>query len=409
MLADSLHARGVECVAVESSPALPETMKSRFQPEGFLDVIRHELDFEATLAAVGGHDPTHVIAGFESGVELAERLSERLGLAANVRRLREARRDKYLMTEAARARGLRTAAQFRSNDVDEILDWVRNSLDWPVILKPLKSVASDHVFCCRCFDDVRTAAESILSGTNVLGFRNHEVLVQEFLAGTEYAVDTVSYEGQPKTTAFWRYNRPVESEPFVCYDSMTLLPYTGEHQESLTAYCCQLLDALGIQFGPAHCELMWVDGEPVLVESAARLTAGVNAVLSRECGGICQLDETIRAMLAPAEFLATRKRQPSLTRRAANVFLIPRTSGRLTRVRHLDEIRRLPTFHSMSVGAKAGDEVKRVGGLVTLIDESIEAIERDIEVIRNLERDGIFEVGRQTDAESLGNQVAVQT
>jgi hypothetical protein len=36
--------------------------------------------------------------------------------------------------------------------------------------------------------------------------------------------------------------------------------------------------------------------------------------------------------------------------------------------------------------------IKRVAGLVTLVDEDIQSIERDIDVIRALERDGIFEV-----------------
>ena len=46
----------------------------------------------------------------------------------------------------------------------------------------------------------------------------------------------------------------------------------------------------------------------------------------------------------------------------------------------------------MSVSAQPGDTVTRVAGLVTLVDEDIQSIERDIDVIYALERDGIFEV-----------------
>jgi hypothetical protein len=288
--------------------------------------------------------------------------------------------------------------QFRSNKIDKILDWVRGTLDWPVILKPSKSVASDHVFCCQSADEVCRAAEAILSDTNVLGCRNQTVLVQEFLAGSEYAVDTVSYEGQKKTTAIWQYNRPAGARNYVGYDAMTLLPYVGERQEALQSYAFEVLDALAIQFGPAHCELMCVDGEPVLIEVGARLSAGNNASLSRICGGICQLDETVEAILAPDRFLGTLSHQPHLQRRAVNVFLIPRRQGRLARARGLEEIRRLPTLHSMSVGAKPGDLLSRVAGLVTLIDEDIQAIERDIGVIRALERKGIFELEQESPA-----------
>ena len=398
MLAAALRARSAQCIAVESSRRLPQAMKSRFDPAAFLDVIQHDSDLDKTLDAVRFHHPTHVIAGFESGVELAEHLGELLSLPVNGPQLREARRDKFLMNEAVRAHGLRTAAQFRSNQIDEILAWVRDTLGWPVVLKPPKSVASDQVFCCTCVDEVRRSTEAILSGANALGRKNQTVVVQEFLDGCEYAVDTVSYEGQRKTTAIWQYNRPAGARNYVGYDAMTLLPYAGKRQQALRSYTYEVLDALAIQFGPAHCELMWVDDEPVLVEAGARLSAGNNAVLSRLCGGICQLDETVEAILAPDRFLATLNHQPRLLRRAANVFLAPRQQGRLIRVRGLEEIRRLPTVHSLSVGAKPGDLLSRVAGLVTLIDEDIQAIERDIGAIRALEREGIFEVEQESPA-----------
>jgi hypothetical protein len=45
---------------------------------------------------------------------------------------------------------------------------------------------------------------------------------------------------------------------------MTLLPYDRERQEALQSYAFKVFDALTIDFGPAHRELMWVDGQPVL-------------------------------------------------------------------------------------------------------------------------------------------------
>ncbi len=394
MLAEALRARGVKCIAVESSQAIPKAMRSRFNPAVFWDIVRHEGDYGRTLDAVGRHRPTFVVPGSESGVELAEKLGDDLGLPANGTVLREARRDKYLMAAAVRARGLRTAAQFLSSDVGEIIDWTESTLYWPVIVKPPKSVASDGVAFCRSADEVRAAAGRILSGTNVLGCRNSAVLVQEFLAGTEYIVDTVSRDGGRKTTAIWEYNRPPTGNTgdFVSYDAMTLLPYAGERQRALQSYTFKVLDALAIDFGPAQCELMWVDGEPVLVEAAARLSGGIGALLSGICGGISQIDETVSILLEPERFLATLSAMPRLQRRAVILFLVPHRRGQLIRVRGLDEIRRLPTLHSVSIGAQPGDMLKRVAGVVTLIGEDIQSIERDIDVIRALERQGMFQV-----------------
>jgi len=401
MLANELRAQNVKCIAVESTSELSPEMKSKFNPDGFSEVIQHQQDLDQTLQSIRQHQPTHVIPGFESGVELADWLSNQLSLPCNEPKQHDARRDKFRMTELVRADGLRTAKQFRSNDVEEILCWIRDTLAWPVIVKPLKSVASDHVFCCSSADEVRDAAEAVLSQKNVLGSRNAAVLVQEFLNGTEYAIDIVNFAGQKKITAIWQYYRPPSSQDFVCYDAMTLLPYTGNRQDALRSYAFDVMDALGIQFGPAHCELMWVDGEPVFVEVGVRMSAGINATLSRICGGICQLDKTVEILLSPDRFLATLDDQPCLEKRAVNVFLIPQRQGRLLRARGLDQIQKLPTLHSMSAATKPGEMLSRVAGLVTMVHEDIEAIQRDVGVIRSLEREGIFEVEHEVQVEAL--------
>lgn len=391
-MAEALLARDVACFAVESSPTLPTSMKSRYNPGSFDQVIRHAGNLDQTLSAVQRRRPTHLIAGFESGVELAEWLAQRLDLPTNDAHLRAARRDKFLMSEAARAHGVRTPLQYQSRHIDQLLEWTRATLDWPVIVKPPKSVASDHVQCCRTIDQVRDAAESILDRVNLLGLRNKAVIVQEFLEGVEYAVDTVSCGGQHRLTAIWQYHRPVGSREFVSYDAMQLVPYQGRRQEALWSCVADVLPAVGIRFGPAHCELMWVNNGPVLIEIGARMSAGNNAVLSRICGGICQLDETVRAILAPHEFIGPNDQPPRLEQHAANVFLVPPQRGILVGTRHLDRLQSLPTLHSLSVATQPGEMLKHVAGRVTLVHPDPLAIERDIAAIRTLERDGIFQV-----------------
>jgi biotin carboxylase len=392
LLAQALQARGATCIAVQSTPDLPPSMRSRFDPDSFPDIIHHSSDLHDTLSAVQGHQPSQVIAGCESGVELAEYLADRLKLPGNGSELREARRNKFLMAEAVKACGLRTAQQYQSQDPEQIIDWIQRTLDWPVMLKPTKSTASDHVFRCKTADDAADAARQILCERNVLGRRNQTVLVQEFLDGTEYVVDTVSLDGRRKTTALWQYHRPPHSRRFVGYDAMSLLPYDGERQQALRSYAYEVLDALAINFGPAHCELMWVDGEPILVEVGARLNGGINAVLSGICGGLCQLDETVDVILSPGKFRESLHERRELTKRAASIFLIPRRRGRLIRVNGLEKIGNLPTLHSMSVSSRPGDELKKVAGLVVLVGDDLASIERDIDVIRTVERNGLFEV-----------------
>ena len=54
-------------------------------------------------------------------------------------------------------------------------------------------------------------------------------------------------------------------------NSKTILPGDDNLAEALFGYASRALDALGIRCGPAHFELMWIDGGPLLVEVGARL------------------------------------------------------------------------------------------------------------------------------------------
>ncbi len=392
MLAEELISLGVPCLAVESSPATPDAMKSKFDPGMFDDVVLHTGDFAGTLQRVKRQRPSHILAGFESGVELAERLSEELSLPTNYPCDRRARRDKFAMAERVRQCGLRTPKQFCSRDCDEILRWVESELCWPVIVKPSASVASDHVHRCVDRDQLRNAVSAILSQPNILGLSNERVVVQEYLVGTEYAVDVVCGGGARVVTAIWQYHRPDAAGRFVCYDAMTLMPYDGIRQRELRAFTFAVLDALGIRQGPAHCELMRANGRLVLLEVGARLSAGVNSVLSQQCGGIGQLEKTLQVILEPERFAAEASVQPVLRRYAANVFLMPPCPGRLVQTHRLSDLHSLPTLHSLSVASTPGLELDRVAGIVTLVDEDRAAIERDMARIRELEREGMFEV-----------------
>ena len=389
LLAPAFSKQGHECVAVHSRREIPELFRSSFVPDDFVTVMDAERGAEATAAELAGLDVRHVLAGSEPGVELADELCEQLGLAANGIEHRAARRDKYLMGEAVRSRGLRTPAQFHSPELDELLGWARDRGRWPVVAKPLRSVASDAVAVCTTDAELGQAHGAIAGRTNVLGDVNESILVQEFVEGPEYVVDTVSYAGHHRVAAFWCYHRPPAGLGVgVFYDAIELLPYEGEHQQALFAYAVEVLEALGIRYGPAHTELIWANGEgPVLVETGARLSAGNNATISRLCGGPCALDLVVDACLDPEGFLAAAA--PRLMGSAMNCFLIPPRGHRLRAQAPLDEIRGFASFHRLSIAQQ--NRGHPVIGVVTLVDPSARVVRDDLRRLRELERTTLYE------------------
>src|SRR4051812_42751426 len=83
LLAPAFTARGRECVAVQTDRAVPTIFRSSFSPDDFAAVLRADAGVARTAARLRRLRVGHVLAGAEPGVELADELSERLGLPAN--------------------------------------------------------------------------------------------------------------------------------------------------------------------------------------------------------------------------------------------------------------------------------------------------------------------------------------
>lgn len=390
-LAREVKARGNTCLMVQSQDEAPAMYRSSFHPEDFDAVIQHVGDLEETIAALRVRKVGCVIAGCELGVELADRISERLGLASNGTALSKARRNKRLMGEMLRKGGVCTPAEFSTGQLEGALDWIRLQSGWPVVLKPLCSSGSDGVSLCNNETELRHAFEGVISHDDAFGSTNDAVLIQEFLRGTEYAVDTVSCAGRHKVAAFWEYGKPAAVSSFLGNDSCELVPYNQPLADRLFPCVTGALDALEIKYGPAHCELIWSDDGPVIVEVGARLNGGNNPLLSQICGGSSQIDLTLDAFLEPACFLAELGEPYALSKRAMRVFLTPRQKGRLISITRREEIERLQSFHDMHVSSP-GKVVSRIAGWVVLVHEERDVIHHDLQQIRRLELEGLYQI-----------------
>ena len=79
-----------------------------------------------------------------------------------------------------------------------------------------------------------------------MGLLNEGVLVQEFLDGIEYVVDSVSRDGVHKTTAVWEYDkRSINGANFV-YFGMRIMDASEPVAKVLIDYSNSVLDALEI-------------------------------------------------------------------------------------------------------------------------------------------------------------------
>ncbi|MBN1684256.1 MAG: ATP-grasp domain-containing protein [Gammaproteobacteria bacterium] len=357
--------RGIECVHIQSQGKPHKIYTATFCPADYIENIVYRGDLNEIIQKLEKYQVKCVIPGQELGVELADQLSERLGVLSNGTVLSEARRDKYKMIEAVRKHGLKTARQIISNDLEEIYRWVDDLGQWPVVLKPIKSCSTDLLAFCYSKSQVKKAFDRILNNPTYFGIKNEVVLAQSFLKGTEYIVNCVSFEGQHFLSDLWMYKKKYIKGAALVYDYVRLLPFEYEHQQVLFEYTKGVLDALGIQYGASHTEVMLTDSGPILVECAARIMGTINQDYIGEAIGSCPAELTIDAYLNPKKFLKEASKPYKLKHYLLIKLMISYVSGTVKSIEHLDEIRKLPSFREIHLKPSPGDIIKKTVDLIT--------------------------------------------
>jgi carbamoylphosphate synthase large subunit len=293
-------AAGARVIHVQSTPELIPTMLAPDLTAYERNIVASD---EAELAALlRPFSPAAVVAGQESSVLLADRLSEAVGTKTNGTALSRARRDKYEMIETLRRAGVRCADQFKSDDAELVVKWAEDAGAWPVVVKPVDSAGSDSVYVCRTAEEARAAAERILAGHNLFGFANAEVLVQSYLEGTEYIVDTVSADGHRYVCGVWQYEKTLLPTGRNIYNRDILVPADEAPVPALVAYVDEVLRALAVRWGPTHAEVIVTESGPVLVEIATRLNGNLNPAFHDLCLGHNQAGLSARAYIDPDGF-----------------------------------------------------------------------------------------------------------
>ena len=374
MLASVFRRLGASSIMVASTHSIPAAESTVFDPRDFRRLFFWNDDFAGTVAALRAEGVTHVVAGSERGVILADRLAESLNLPGNGTRLSQARRDKFVMIEQAAGHGVRTPKQTQSGDLEEIVNWIEAGDYWPVVLKPRSAKGSESVRFCVSRAAVAKAFHAIRGRTNSLGEQNDTVLAQEYICGPEYVVDTVSHDGHHRLAGLWAYGKSVAT-----YDNVglmatkRLLPAAGPLADILFGFAVRVLDALGIRHGAGHCEVIVDEYGPVLVEIGARLHGGPPAhLMSRAATGSSQCDLLAQSCLAPATFLAETK-QRYVMKGAAAMALLRDFALK-------GEIEGLPSARSVTWNEQTC-AAPTVAGIATLIHSDRKLIEEDLEVL----------------------------
>lgn len=181
-------------------------------------------------------------------------------------------RDKLAMRQRARAASLRVpdfVPLFNYQEVGEYMERVPA----PWVVKPRSDVSSSGIRRLEESEHVWRAIDA-LDAREALQDKSSYYLLEKFVAGEVFHVDSITEEGEVIFSGASRYGRPpLEVAQGGGVFTTHTLGHDSEEYKELTRLNAELLRALGLGRGAAHAEFIKgaADGEFYFLEVAARV------------------------------------------------------------------------------------------------------------------------------------------
>ena len=358
-------------------------------------LITEKDTYEETLEMVRELNPVLILPGSEKGVVLATRLANDLNLLSNSCDNIEAMTLKDKMQERLKEKGLRSIKGQVVNSLEEAIDFYDSENLKKVVIKPSYSAGSSSVKICLSKEDMIKNIKELFDDYNCFGNENTELLVQEFIEGEEYIVNTVSSAGKHRVTLIWKYSKVKTSDGSIIYDIMETVDELDLGEAEMVEYAYKVADAIGVEYGPIHGEYMVDENGPVLVEVNCRPCGGTLApeFLDR-ISGQHETDSILDAYLKPELFkLKLRTPYRLLAKGVIKDFIVPYDLvAESTSIYHISknlESHYKTVFEDLSLPGKSFIKTKDLFsscGLIYLVNEDYYTLQKEIDFLHDIER-----------------------
>jgi biotin carboxylase len=256
--------RGLEAVVVDGDPGAACAKEAdRFERIDLKDKQGIEA-FARSLRSDGGLDGV-MTAGTDFSATVAW-VAERLGLPGIPYEAALDASDKARMRARFRAAGVPSPEFVVVSDIPAA-DW-RMPFPYPAVVKPVDNMGSRG---CRRVDDGEGLREAVADALRYS--RSGRVIVEEFMEGPEFSVDSLVHEG--RITICGLADRHIFFPPYFIEMGHTMpTDLSAEKSAELLAVFERGVQALGIRNGAAKGDVKLTPKGPMIGEIAARLSGG---------------------------------------------------------------------------------------------------------------------------------------
>jgi len=296
-----------------------------------------------------------VIATHDPVVYLADKLAACVGTKGNPSEgpLAKARFNKFAMGEAVRQAGLRSPKSKIVTTWNEAKEYLQSlspplSNAHPVMFKIPESTGSKGVNKVSSLEQAEHFFSSDVGSKSTFGAKVGNVIIEEFLQGKEYVIDSASRDGVHKVVMVWNEDlRPGNGIPDLFFGFKVMDP-NDQKIQVLIDYANKVLDAVGVRNGASDMEVFWLEEEdrPCVVDLNARWTGLMwndGLALEKAITGHDQITATANAYLDGDAF-NEMPLVPFIQQHSAILFTMPHHTGVLRDTPGLAVAKKLPSY-----------------------------------------------------------------
>lgn len=304
-------------------------------------------DFEGTLAVAKKYNVSALVtASTDKPLVMMARVAKELHLPFFSVETAEWSTDKFQMKQRFMEGGVPCAKGRLIRHAEEAKD-----LCFPVICKPRDNSGSRGVKLCRDVNELQECIDEALDNSKL-----DTVLVEEFIEGREFSIETLHYEGKSEVIQFTE-KKTTEFPYNVELGHKQPANLTDDERQHIRDIISKIAVCMHFENCPSHTELKVNERGLFVIETSPRLGGDyITSTLTPLSTGINLEDQLLHIALGEKVDTITGR-----VNKASAVCFFSLSKGTVTAIdEHISEVVSWPNIHSFGLKLKVGDNVNQI-------------------------------------------------
>lgn len=305
-------------------------------------------DYEKTLEVAKRYDVAGVITtATDKPLVMMARVAEALHLPFYSVKTAQWSTDKYQMKQRFMLGGVPFAKGKLAKTIDDVSDFV-----FPVIVKPRDNSGSRGVKLCCDKQELQECINEALEFSHL-----DTVLVEEFIEGQEYSIESIHFDGKSKVIQFTE--KKTTDFPYnVELGHMQPARLSDEMKDEIREIIEKIAKALNFNNCGSHTELKIGSRGITVIETSPRFGGDfITSTLVPLSTGL-NIDDLL-IEISIGNKLSDKDLQP-VKNRCSGVVFFNLPEGKIEKIGNLDELKTIKGLHFYYFGLKEGDVVKKI-------------------------------------------------